>query len=180
MKSESVSTKQRRIAELAEQMPELAFTSLNHHLDLEWMRKAYRRTRKDVAPGVDGQTAEDYEKALEGNLQSLINRAKSGTYRALPVKRAHIPKGTGPETRPIGISTLEDTVLQRAVAMVLEPIYEHDFSDCSYGFRPKRSAHQAIETIWNQTMKVRGGWIIDADISKFFDRLNHEQLREFL
>ena len=180
MKSTSVLTKQRRIAELAEQMPELAFTSLNHHVDLEWMEEAYRRTRKDGAPGVDGQTAEEYEVNLEQNLRSLIDRAKSGTYRAPPVKRAHIPKGTGPETRPIGIPTLEDKVLQRAVAMVLEPIYEHDFLDCSYGFRPKRSAHQAIQSIWNQAMQVGGGWILDADISKFFDKLNRTQLREFL
>lgn len=105
MKSSSVLTKQQRIAELAEQMPELAFTSLNHYLDLEWMQEAYRRTRKDGAPGIDGETAEDYEKDLEGNLQRLIDRAKSGAYRAPPVRRVNIPKGTGPETRPIGIPT---------------------------------------------------------------------------
>jgi group II intron reverse transcriptase/maturase len=180
MKSGSVLTKQQRIAKLAEQMPELAFTSLNHYIDMDWMKEAYRRTKKDKAPGVDGETAENYEKDLEGNLQKLMDRAKSGTYRAPPVKRVYIPKGSGPETRPIGIPTLEDKVLQRVVTMVLEPIYEHDFLDCSYGFRPKRSPHQAIQTIWNQTMRIGGGWIIDADISKYFDTLNHGQLREFL
>lgn len=127
MKSKEVCTKQSRIAELARQMPELAFTSLNHHIDMVWMREAYRRTRKNGAPGVDGQTAREYEKDLEGNLQRLINRAKSGTYRAPPVKRVYIPKGTKGEQRPIGIPTLEDKVLQRAVTMVLEPIYEQDF-----------------------------------------------------
>lgn len=173
MNSNNVLTKQQRIAKLAEQMPELAFTSLNHHLDMEWMKEAYRRTRKDGAPGVDGETARDYEKDLEGNLQRLIDRAKSGTYRAPPVRRVNIPKGKGSETRPIGIPTFEDKVLQRAVAMVLEPIYEHDFMDCSYGFRPGRSAHQAIQTIWNQTMQVGGGWIIDADISKYLDAASY-------
>ena len=93
---------------------------------------------------MDGQTAEDYAENLEGNLQSLLDRAKSGTYQAPPVRRVHIPKGTASETRPIGIPTFEDKVLQRAVVMVLEPIYEQDFLDCSYGFRPGRSAHQAL------------------------------------
>ena len=112
------------------------------------------------------------------NLQSLLDRAKSGTYRAPPVRRVHIPKGTGNETRPIGIPTLEDKVLQRAVVMVLEPIYEQDFLDCSYGFRPGRSAHQALEALWQQTMDMGGGWIVEVDIRKFFDTLDHAHLRE--
>lgn len=133
---EIVSTRQRRIAQLAKQMPEKGLTSLNQHLDLTWLREAYRRTRKDGAAGMDGLTAADYEKDLEGNLRSLLERAKSGTYRAPPVRRVHIPKGAGVETRPIGIPTLEDKVLQRAIVMLMEPIYEQDFYDCSYGFRP--------------------------------------------
>jgi len=127
--SEIVSTRQRRIAQLAKQMPEKGLTSLNQHLDLAWLREAYRRTRKDGAVGVDGQTAADYEKDLEGNLRSLLERAKSGSYWAPPVRRVHIPKGAGGETRPIGIPTLEDKVLQRAIVMLLEPIYEADFHD---------------------------------------------------
>lgn len=177
---ESVSTKQQRIAELAKQNPTMAFTSLNHYLDVAWLREAYHRTRKDGAPGVDGQTWAEYGEHLEENLRSLLDRAKSGTYRAPPVRRVHIPKGTGTETRPIGIPTLEDKVLQRAVAMILEAIYEQDFYDCSYGFRPGRSAHQALDSLWQQTMGGGGGWILDMDIRKFFDTLDHGHLREFL
>src|SRR5205085_5554388 len=102
-----VSTKQQRIAELAQLAPQMGFTSLNHHLDLFWLVEAYNRTRKDGAPGVDGQTDDDYGLNLWDNLTSLLNRAKSGTYRAPPVRRVYIPKETGPETRPLGIPTLE-------------------------------------------------------------------------
>jgi len=139
-----VYTKRRRIAWLARQSPEMGFTSLNHLIDIDWLREAYRLTRKSGAPGVDGQTAEEYEKNLEANLQDLLQRAKSGTYRAPPVLRKHIPKGTGTETRPIGIPTFEDKVLQRAIVMLLESIYEQDFHDGSYGFRPRRSPHDAM------------------------------------
>jgi len=180
LNSASVSTRQQRIAMLAKQSPQMAFISLNHYLDLDWLREAFRRTRKDGAVGVDGQTRAEYAENLEENLQSLLDRAKSGTYRAPPVRRVHIPKGTGSETRPIGIPTLEDKVLQRAVVMVLEAIYEQDFHDCSYGFRPGRSAHQALESLWTQTMKTGGGWILEVDIRKFFDTLDHGHLRAFL
>ena len=179
--STTVSTKQERIAELARQSPQMAFTSLAHLMDLDWLTEAYRRTRKDAAAGVDGVTSAEYETDLEGNLQRLLDRVKSGTYRAPPVRRVHIPKGNSKtETRPIGIPTLEDKVLQRAIVMLLEPIYEHDFSDCSYGFRPKRSAHQALQSLWEQTMGQKGGWILEVDIRKFFDNLDHGHLREFL
>ena len=179
--SSTVSLKQQRIAELARQSPQMGLTSLAYHMNLDWLREAYRRTRKDGAVGVDGQTAADYEQDLEGNLQRLLDRAKSGTYRAPPVRRVHIPKaGSVTETRPIGIPTLEDKVLQRAVVMLLEPIYETEFHDGSYGFRPKRSAHQALESLWKQTMDQGGGWILEVDIRKFFDTLDHARLREFL
>ncbi len=130
--------------------------------------------------GVDGQTAAGYEAHLQANLQSLLNRAKSGTYQAPPVRRTHIPKGSGNETRPIGIPTFEDKVLQRAVTMVLEAIYEQDYYDCSYGFGPQRSAHQALQSLWEQTMQIGGGWILEVDIRKFFDTLDHAHLRTFL
>jgi group II intron reverse transcriptase/maturase len=151
-----------------------------HHIDERWLDQAYRRTRKDGATGVDGQTAQGYEVNLQGNLKSLLDRAKSGTYRAPPVRRAYIPKGTGAETRPLGIPTFEDKVLQRAVVMVLEPLYEQDFLDCSYGFRPGRSAHQALATLWHETMRSGGGWILEVDIRKYFDTLDHAHLRELL
>jgi RNA-directed DNA polymerase len=164
-----VFTRQQRIAELAQQAPQMGSTSLNHHLDLRWLVEAYNRTRKDGAPGVDGQTAEDYGLSLWANLESLLDRAKSGTYRAPPVRRVRIPKGTGKETRPLGIPTLEDKILQRAVVMALEPIYEQDFLSCSYGFRPGRSAHQALQALWQQTMDLGGCWLVEVDIRKFFD-----------
>jgi RNA-directed DNA polymerase len=179
--SMSVFTKQQRIAELAKRSPQMGFTSLAYLLDIDWLREAFHRTRKDGAPGVDGQTWTEYAKNLEGNLQSLLDRAKSGTYRAPPVRRVYIPKaGSTSETRPIGIPTLEDKVLQRAVVMLLEPIYEQDFDAGSYGFRPKRAAHQALEDLWKRTMDSGGGWILEVDIRKFFDTLDHAHLREFL
>jgi group II intron reverse transcriptase/maturase len=179
-KPDPVLTRQQRIAELAKQSPQMGFTSLNHHLDLSWLVEAYNRTRKDGAPGVDGQTDQEYGLTLLDNLKSLLGRAKSGTYRAPPVRRVHIPKGTGNETRPLGIPTLEDKILQRAVVMALEPIYEQDFRDCSYGFRPRRSAHQALHVLWQQAMDLGGCWLVEVDIRKFFDTLDRAQLRAFL
>jgi group II intron reverse transcriptase/maturase len=176
----SISTKQQRIAQLAGEMPGRALTSLFHHVDLDWMMEAYRRTRKDGAVGVDGQRAEDYAQNLEENLRALLDRAKSGDrYRAPPVRRVYIPKGDGSE-RPLGIPSFEDKVLQRAVVMVLEPLYEQDFLNCSYGFRPGRSAHQALAAIQSQLTKMGGGWVLDVDIRKFFDSLSHEHLRTIL
>ena len=114
------------------------------------------------------------------NLQSLLDRFKSGRYQPPPVRRVHIPKGDGRKTRPIGIPTFEDKVLQRAVAMVLESVYEQDFLDCSFGFRPGRSAHQALQVLWDKTMAMRGGWVVDLDIQGFFDALDYQHLRDFL
>src|SRR5919112_2834348 len=153
-----ISTRRRRIAELARRSPQAALTTLAHHIDIGWMTEAYRRTRKDGAVGVDGQTAADYAADLEGNLHSLLDRAKSGRYQAPPVRRVHIPKGAGPETRPIGIPTFEDKILQRAVAMVLGEVYEQEFHDFSYGFRPGRSQHQALSAVQNAVWRMAGGW----------------------
>lgn len=177
---DSVSTRLQRIAELARKAPDLAFTTLAHHIDLELLQEAYRRTRKDGATGIDGQTATEYAANLQGNLQSLLNTFKSGTYRAPPVRRVHIPKADGKTLRPIGIPTFEDKVLQRAVTMVLEAIYEQDFLDCSYGFRPNRSAHQALEALWQGLMDMGGGVVIEVDIKSYFGTVEHGHLRSFL
>ena len=176
-----VSTKQERIATLAKQSPQMGFMSLAYMMDLPWLLQAYHRTRKNGATGVDGQTWHEYGENLEANLQSLLDRAKSGRYRAPPVNRVHIPKAGSPtQTRPIGIPTLEDKVLQRAVVMLLEPIYEQDFVQGSYGFRPGRGAHQALERLWQEMMNADGGWVLEVDISKFFDTLDHGHLRQFV
>ena len=179
LNSGSISTRLARIAELARKHPERAFMSLHHAIDVEWLREAYRRTRKDAAVGVDGQSAEDYARDLEKNLESLLVRFRTGSYRAPPVRRVHIPKGDG-RTRPIGVPTFEDKILQRAVAMLLEAIYEQDFHPGSYGFRPGRSAHDALEAVWQGVMSYGGASVVEVDIQRFFDTLDHGALRSFL
>ena len=176
--SVSVSTRLLRIAQLAREAPEMAFSNLAHHVDLDWMKEAFRRTRKDGATGVDGQSAAQFAESLEVNLQGLLNGMRAGSYHAPPVRRVFIPKADGKQ-RPLGIPTFGDKVLQRAVAMALEAVYEQDFLDCSYGFRPARSAHQALETLW-RSLGVRGGWVLEVDIKGFFDNLDHRQLRAIL
>ncbi len=179
-RSLTVSTKLLRIAALGREDSRRVLTTLAHHIDMDWLEEAYCLTRKDGAPGVDGQTAAEYEQDLEKNLKSLLGRFKSGTYKAPPVRRVYIPKGDSAETRPIGIPTLEDKVLQRAVAMVLEAVYEQDFLDCSYGFRPGRSAHQALQRVWRGVMDMGGGWVLEVDIKSFFDNLEYSSLRDIL
>jgi retron-type reverse transcriptase len=152
--SQTVSTKTERIAQLARSAPQMAFTTLAHHIDKDWLREAYRRTNKHGAAGIDGVTAQQYEQNLERNLEDLLKRVKENTYRASPVRRVHIPKGKG-ETRPLGIPTFEDKVLQRAAVMLLEPIYEQDFLDCSYGFRPGRSTRDALRAFRDTLMEMR-------------------------
>jgi len=138
--SGNVCTKLDRIAELAKQIRDKPLSTLAHHIDLEWMREAHQHTRKDAAAGIDKVTAEQYAENLDENLKNLLERAKSGSYIAPPVRRVHIPKADGKTTRPIGIPTFEDKVLQRAVVMILQVVYEQEFFDCSYGFRSERCA----------------------------------------
>lgn len=181
MKSENVLTKQQRIAELACMHREVSFPSLAYYVDEEWLEEAYRKTRKDGAVGVDGVTAAEYERNLTENLRSLLTRFKEGSYYAPPVKRAYIPKDVkGKEMRPLGIPTLEDKILQRAVKMVLEPLYELEFYDCSYGFRPARSVHQALEELWQTVTSMGGCTILEVDIRNFFGTLRHSDLRDFI
>lgn len=178
--SETISTKQARIAKLARQMPDKQLNTLSHYMDLEWLTEAYRRTRKDGAVGVDGQTAAQYAQQLQENLQSLLDRAKSGDgYRAPPVRRAFVPKGDGKQ-RPIGIPTFEDKILQRAVVMLLEPLYETMFHESSYGFRPGRNAHHALEQLRQGLTGLQGGWVLELDIRSYFDTVEHEKLRALL
>ena len=172
-------TKQQWIAEQAREHPERVFTSLHHLIDGEWMREAYRRTRKDGATGIDGVTAADYEKDLEANLDGLLDRMKSGRYFAPPVRRHYIPKADGTK-RPLGIPTFEDKVAQRAILMLLEPIYETDFLPCSYGFRPGRSAHDALNALRAGIIEQRQRWVIDTDLKAYFDSISHTHLRSFL
>lgn len=179
-KSMDVQTKQQRIAGLARRLPDEAIKSLNHYIDEHWLHEAYRRTRKDAAAGVDSMVSEEYEKELDDNIRSLLDRLKSGRYYAPAVRRVYIPKGdhTG-GMRPIGIPTLEDKVLQRAISMLLEPIFEEDFLDFSYGFRPGRSAYQAVEDLWRTAKKLGGCWVLEVDIRKYFDTITHKHLRTF-
>lgn len=175
----NLSTKRQGIAELARRKRGEPLFSLHHLIDLEWMQEAYRLTRRDGAPGIDGMTAADYEANLEANLLDLLERIKSGRYYAPPVRRTYIPKADGSQ-RPLGIPTFEDKVAQRAVVMVLEAIYEQDFLPCSYGFRPGRSAQQALQDLRNACMDQRLRWVLDVDVRKYFDSIPHEHLRTFL
>ena len=176
----NVLTKQNRIAEIAKKYRDEPLVSLHHHIDMDWMQEAFKRIKPDTSPGVDGQTLAMYEEDLEHNLQDLLERAKSGSYVAPPVKRVYIPKGNGREQRPIGIPTVEDRIMQRAVLQVLEPVFEKDFFDFSYGFRPGKSQHDAVDYLWKQIYQQNIGWVIDLDIRKFFDTMNHQHLRSFL
>ena len=174
-----VSTKQKQIAMLAKNNPAMAFTSLSHHIDYDWLLRAYELTRKNGAVGVDRQTAAAYGSTLELNLKNLLERIKSGKYRAPAIRRVYIPKGDG-GLRPLGIPTFEDKIVQRAVVMLLEPIYEQDFYDCSFGFRRKHSAHKALESLRNHIMREDGRWVFDVDLRKYFDTIDHQHLRKFI
>ena len=168
---ESVSTRRRRIVMAARKHRQEPLTALNHHLDLNWMCEAYRRVRKDAAPGIDGQTVAGYGENLTDNLRDLITRAKSGSYQAPPVKRGYVPKNEK-EDRPIGLPTVEDKILQRAVAMILEPIYEQEFLPFSFGFRPGRSPHQALagtESGWREGRRHA----VECDLKSFLDRFSY-------
>ena len=179
MNPANLSTKRQWIAELAGRKPGQALFLLHHLIDMKWMRAAYKLTRKDGASGIDGKTAKDYEAQLEGHLADLLERIKSGRYHAPPVRRTYIPKADGTQ-RPLGIPTFEDKVAQRAIVMVLEAIYEQDFLPCSYGYRPRRSAHDALRELCGAITRRGQHWVIEVDIRKYFDSIPHQQLRAFL
>ena len=173
----SASTKLQRIAEKARDEPGLVFTSIGHLIDGDLLREAVRLTRKDGAVGVDGRSADEFVAKLDENLEALRAELLSGRYRAPPVRRVNIPKAGGGQ-RPIGIPTFADKVAQRAVGMVLGAVYEQDFLDCSYGFRPNRSPHQALEALRVGLLEMGGGWVLDVDLEDFFGSLVHAHLRE--
>ncbi len=176
---ENLSLELLKVVERAQREPEGRFHSLAHLIDVPALERAYRRMRKDAAVGVDGVTKEQYGQDLEANLQDLHARMKAKRYRHQPIRRVHIPKAGG-KTRPIGISAFEDKLVQDTVREVLEAIYEQDFLDCSYGFRPKRRAHDAIRTLDRIVHRGEVSWILEADIVSFFDSLDRKRLKEML
>jgi len=163
--------------ERAQREPEGRFHALAHLIDVPALERAYRRQRADAAVGIDGVTKEQYGQALEVNLQDLHARLKAQRYRHQPIRRVHLPKAQG-KTRPIGISAFEDKVVQDAVREVLEAIYEQDFLGCSYGFRPGRSAHDAVRTLEQMVHQGEVRWIFEADIVSFFDSLDRTELKK--
>ena len=175
----NISTRRRRIAEIARTYGDEALRTLAHFIDIHWLYEAWSRIRKNGAPGADEMRVEEYEGKLADNLDFLLERFKSGEYFAPPVRRVHIPKGKG-KLRPIGIPTVEDKILQRAVQMALEPIYEQLFYDFSFGFRKGKSQHQALEYTWKTLMDFRGGWVLTVDVKGYFDTVDHKVLRRFL
>jgi group II intron reverse transcriptase/maturase len=175
-----VSTKQQRIAKIAKQRSKEPLTLLNNYLDEKWLFAAFEQLRMESKPGVDGVTVARYLVNLDKNLKSLLYRAKSGKYKAPPVRRAFIPKPGSKEHRPLGIPTTDDKVLQKAVTMLLEPIYEQEFYWFSFGFRPRKSQHDGLEYLWKGIMDNNIHWILDLDIRHFFDTVQHNVLQELL
>ena len=177
--SERMSPELLKVVERAQREPEGRFHALAHLMDVSALERAFHRLRKDAAVGVDGVTKEAYGKALGANLADLHGRLKSKRYRHQALRRVHIPKDKG-QWRPIGISALEDKIVQGAVREVLEAVYEQDFLDCSYGFRPKRSAHDAVRALDRVVHQGKVRWILEADIVSFFDSLDRTKLEEML
>ena len=178
-KSQIISTELQQIAEQAIQYPERVFISLVHKVDINFLREAFCRLRKDAAPGLSGKTLKEYGKALDLNLQKLHGRLKGRTYKAQPIKRVWIEKEGG-KKRPIGLLEIEDKIVQKAISMLLGAIYEQDFYSFSYGFRERMNAHQALGEIRNQCMSNGIKWIVDADISGFFDNIDRGLLIAFI
>jgi group II intron reverse transcriptase/maturase len=168
-----------KVAERAKRDPEVRFTSLAHLLDEEALERAFGHIRKDAAVGVDGVTKEVYGQQLERNIRDLRERMRTKRYRHQPIRRVHIPKAQG-KTRPIGISSVEDKMVQEAVRQVLEVLYEPIFRDCSYGFRPERGAHDALRVLNQVLVRGEGNWILEADIQSFFDSIDRKMLMEML
>ena len=168
-----------KVVDRASKNPNARLYSLARLIDPDALKRAFARIRKDAAVGVDGITKEQYEQNLEQNIQGLHERLKSGRYRHQPIRRVHIPKAPG-KTRPIGISSIEDKIVQGALTEVLQAIYEQDFMDGSYGFRPRRSAHDALRAVDAMAFHEGIKWILEADIQAYFDSLDRSKLMQML
>lgn len=175
----SVSQGLDRVRHVARQRKKERFTALLHHVTVDRLRESFLALKRKAAPGVDGVTWQDYEAELEDHLQDLHARVHRGAYRALPVRRRFIPKPGGKQ-RPLGIAALEDKIVQRAVVVVLNAIYEEDFLGFSYGFRPQRRQHDALDALAVGIGNTPVNWILDADIRSFFDSVSHDWLVRFL
>src|ERR1700736_5429294 len=175
----SVSQALERIRKVARERKKERFTALFHHISIDLLGEAFFELEEDAAPGVDRLTWTDYEADLERNLEALHDRVQRGAYRALPSRRVYIPKPDGRQ-RPLAVAALEDKIVQRAVAAVLNAIYEEDFLGISYGFRPGRSAHDALDALTVGIEHARVNWILDADIRSFFDTVRHDWLMRFV
>jgi len=176
---ELMATKLSSITKRAERSPQEQFTSLAHLLNEEFLKGCFRELKRDKASGIDGVGVEEYEANLEANLKGLVTRMKSWQYRPLPVRRVYIPKANG-AVRPLGIPAVEDKTVQLGIKKILEAVYEVDFSDVSYGFRPKRGCHQAIDVLDKAIMARPTNFVVDMDIEKFFDTIDHQKLVECL
>ena len=180
VRSEDLPSALERIRQAARRDKHLRFTALLHHIyNRAMLREAYFSLKRDAAPGVDGQTWRAYGEALEENLQDLAARLKRGAYRAKPVRRVYIPKTDGRQ-RPLGVPVLEDKLVQRATVEVLNAIYETDFLGFSYGFRPGRSQHNALDALYTGLLTRKVNWVLDADIRGFFDAIDHGWLVKFV
>jgi len=169
-----------RIRQAAKEDKEVRFTVLFHHIyALETLRMAYLSLKREAAPGVDGETWRHYGEDLEDNLHDLSHRLKRGAYRAKPVRRVYIPKTDG-RVRPLGVTALEDKIVQRAAVEVMNAIYETDFLGFSYGFRPRRSQHNALDALYTGLLTKKVNWVLDLDIRGFFDAISHEWLVKFI
>lgn len=177
--SERMSPRLLKVAARAKRNPDAQFHSLAHLVDVDALRCAFARLRPKAAVGVDGVTKEMYGQALEENLQNLHERMRTQRYRHQPIRRVHIPKGDG-RTRPLGISALEDKIVQSALRDLLEAVYEQDFLDCSHGFRPGRGAHDAIRAFHRVADKGGANWVIEADIASFFDQIPRKKLLDLI
>ena len=171
-----MSTQLDQIVGKAKSDPKLRFTSLAHLLTPEFLKETWKQINRRGASGIDGETTKEFEQDLDTRVQNLCERLKRGAYRASPVRRVEIPKGPGKTgTRPLGIPTVEDRLLQRAVARILESVYEADFLDCSYGFRPGRNPHGALRTLRKIIVTKKVGHLFEADIRGYFNHIQHEQ-----